>query len=117
MDYLFSFIHQKMLEHGVKKYHVDQPVLIEVAINSTETIDNNSDFIFTSRFYTGAGTLNGKIVSDFSALNIDHKIANAGIYKHHMMKGKVTIYNLSTTSGDTLYVELLRVTPIEIEKP
>ena len=74
MDYLFSFVQQKMLEHGVKKYHVE-PILKEVAINSTEMIDNNSDFIFTAEFYTAAGALNGKIVSDFGALNIDNKIA------------------------------------------
>ena len=111
MDALFEIIANQMKIHRVDDYHL-APVLLEVGPLKKTTIDINNDFYFFVNAFSGSGILNGRIsgIGGGNGLDITPLTANMKIYKYQMFKGRLVVENSDPVN--TLYVEVLRVTPI-----
>ena len=111
MEALFKIVKNQMKKHRVKVYQTDT-VLLEIAAGSVGTIPANNDFHFFANAFTDGGSATGKIrgTAGGNALNIDAATLSMELHKFQMFKGEVRITNNSATN--TLFVELLRITPI-----
>jgi len=115
MEALFEIIKNQMLKHQVHNYHLQQ-ILMEAGPLEKVSIEVNNDFYFFVNAFTDEGTLNGRIsgIGGGNALNIDPLMANMKIYKYQIFKGKMLLQN--NDALNTLYVELMRVTPIPVSE-
>ncbi len=114
MEALFEIIKNQMIKHQVQDYHLQQ-ILMEAGPGKKITIDINNDFYFFVSAFSDAGILNGRIsgIGGGNGLNIDPLTANMKIYQYQIFKGRMILINYDPIN--TLYVELMRVTPIPIE--
>lgn len=110
-SYLIYIIGNEMLKHAVQA-HQDEPVLITIPANSEKVIDGTNDFNFFVNAFTNAGIANGRINGSGggNAMDISPMTINSKIFKFQMFKGEIKIQNFDPLN--TLYVELMRVTPV-----
>ncbi|MFK5855781.1 MAG: hypothetical protein QM503_06595 [Bacteroidota bacterium] len=111
MEALFEIVNNQMLKHKVEHFHVEI-ILVELEAEKLKAIPANNDFHFFVNAYTNGTTLNGKIrgTAGGNALQINPSTILSKLYKFQMFKGEVRITNISSTN--TLFVELLRVSPL-----
>lgn len=111
MNALFEIVRNQMQKHNVKQYHMDT-VFVEVTKGSVDIIPSENDFYFFANAFSDSGILKGKIrgTAGGNALSIDAKTLSMKLHKFQMFKGEIRFSNLNKEA--TLYVELLRITPI-----
>lgn len=116
MEALFEIIRNQMEKHRVEVYHM-HPILLTVDPLKDITIDINNDFYFFVNAFSGAGTINGRIsgIGGGNGLDLNPLTSNMAIVKYQMFKGRLYLQNFD--SINTLYVEVLRITPIPKDKP
>jgi len=115
MNALFEIIKNELNKHKITRYHLDTK-LIEIKPASSKSLNNNNDFYFFANAFVDNGTALGIITGTGSgnAMNITPVTLNMKIHKFQMFKGNISITNKDI--ANTLYVELVRITPIpEIE--
>lgn len=110
MPLLTYIVEQTLKKHQVEA-HQDDCLLVKIQPESQLTLEANNDFYFFVNAFTDEGIVKGRIrgTGGGNALDITPAIINTKMYKLQMFKGKVKIENFA---GNTLFVELLRVTPI-----
>ncbi len=115
MDALFQIVKNELQKHNVGNYHTDVK-LITVPASTEVVLDTNNDFYFFVNAFANSGVADGRISGSGggNALDINSLNLNTLIFKYQMFKGKLKVVN--NDNSNTLYVEILRVTPIpEIE--
>ncbi len=114
MEALFEIIRNQMEKHRVKTYHM-HPILLTVEPSKETTIDINNDFYFFVNAFSDAGTIEGRIsgIGGGNGLDLNPLTGNMAIVKYQMFKGRLHLQNFDPIN--TLYVEVLRITPIPKE--
>lgn len=108
MSYPLDFAKQKMNERQFPEYDV-KPVLVEVAANSSVTLNESNDFHLMVNLFPELGVVNGHIEAENDALYLNAQLANTEYQKVKFLEGVITITNSAAVK---LYVEFLRLTPV-----
>lgn len=109
MNNIDFIIDNEMRKHEVKGYHV-KPQLITVAPGTTESISSDNDFTMFIHAWASTGSVNGRVNGKGASLDILPRNLLTMLFKHKIFKGNYTVTNNDATN--TLYVEMLRITPI-----
>ena len=115
MDALFEIIKNELNKHKITQYHLDTK-LVDIKPASSKSLNNNNDLYFFANAFSDSGIIDGFISGSGSgnAMQINPTTLNMKIHKYQMFKGNLLVTNKD--ANNTLFVELVRVTPIpEIE--
>jgi len=109
MENIDFIIKSEILKHHIGEYQTKSS-LISIGPGAIGSVIGNNDLNMFVHAFSTEGEVNGRATGSGISLDITPVTMLTKIFKHKIFKGNFKITNSHATN--TLYVELLRVTPI-----